>query len=200
MDFAGGHSVRLGVTGLSRAGKSVFITALVHNLLNKSTFPVFRVHAEGRLARVSLQPQPDDAVPRFALEEMVAALTKDRRWPESTRSVSELRLTLEFERRSGWRKGPATLNVDIVDYPGEWLLDLPLLSKSYTQWAQETWEASRQSGRSALAQPWHDYMHTIGANALASEEVARTSAGLFTAYLRACKADRFSLSALQARK
>ena len=196
MDFAGGHSVRLGVTGLSRAGKSVFITALVHNLLNKSTFPVFRVHAEGRLARVSLQPQPDDAVPRFALEEMVAALTKDRRWPESTRSVSELRLTLEFERRSGWRKGPATLNVDIVDYPGEWLLDLPLLSKSYTQWAQETWEASRQSGRSALAQPWHDYMHTIGANALASEEVARTSAGLFTAYLRACKADRFSLSAL----
>ena len=30
----GTPSVRLGVTGLSRAGKTVFITALVHNLLH----------------------------------------------------------------------------------------------------------------------------------------------------------------------
>ncbi|HSX72860.1 MAG TPA: YcjX family protein, partial [Shinella sp.] len=27
-------SIRLGVTGLSRAGKTVFISSLVHNLLN----------------------------------------------------------------------------------------------------------------------------------------------------------------------
>ena len=39
-------------------------------------------------------------------------------------------------------------------------------------------------------------MHTLDANAPASEDIARTSASLFTAYLRACKADRFSLSAL----
>ena len=196
MDFAGGSSVRLGVTGLSRAGKTVFITALVHNLLHNSALPVFRVQAEGRLARVSLQPQPDDAVPRFALEDMITALTQDRLWPASTRAVSELRLTLEFERQRGWRKGPAALNVDIVDYPGEWLLDLPLLHKSYAQWAQETWEASQETGRRPLAQTWHDYMHTLDASAPASEDIARTGASLFTAYLRACKADKFSLSAL----
>jgi len=195
-DFAGGSSVRLGVTGLSRAGKTIFIASLVHNLLHKARLPVFRVSAEGRLARTSLQPQPDDAVPRFALEEMIGALTQDRLWPESTRAVSELRLTLEFERRAGWRKGPATLNIDIVDYPGEWLLDLPLLNTSYAQWAQQTWDVSQQAGRRVLAQPWHDYMQGVDAAAPASEEIARTSSSLFTAYLRACKADRFALSAL----
>ena len=35
-------SVRLGVTGLARAGETVFITALVHNLLHGGRLPVFR--------------------------------------------------------------------------------------------------------------------------------------------------------------
>ena len=34
-------TVRLGVTGLSRAGKTVFITALVHGLSRGGRFPVF---------------------------------------------------------------------------------------------------------------------------------------------------------------
>ncbi len=44
-DFASGlvnPSVRLGVTGLSRAGKTVFITALVNALLKGGRFPPSR--------------------------------------------------------------------------------------------------------------------------------------------------------------
>ena len=103
-DYVGGTGLRLGVTGLSRAGKTVFITALIHNLTQGGRLPVFRVTAENRLTRAVLQPQPDDAVPRFAYEEHLAALTgEDRHWPQSTRRISELRLTLEFIRTSGWR-------------------------------------------------------------------------------------------------
>jgi predicted YcjX-like family ATPase len=58
-------TVRLGVTGLSRAGKTVFITALVHGLARGGRFPVFESLATGRIARARLEPQPDDAVPRF---------------------------------------------------------------------------------------------------------------------------------------
>ena len=43
-------TVRLGVTGLSRAGKTVFITALVHGLLRGGRFPVFEAHSGGRIA------------------------------------------------------------------------------------------------------------------------------------------------------
>ena len=33
--------------------------------------------------------------------------------------------------------GPRVVHLDIVDYPGEWLLDLALLEKSYDQWSSE---------------------------------------------------------------
>src|ERR1043166_9870856 len=67
-DFGAGlihPTVRLGVTGLSGAGKTVFITALVHNLLHRGRLPVFEAFASGRIARARLEPQPADAAPRF---------------------------------------------------------------------------------------------------------------------------------------
>src|SRR6202046_1687035 len=51
--------VRLGVTGLSRAGKTVFITALVHGLTRGGRFPIFEPFATGRVARARPAPPPD---------------------------------------------------------------------------------------------------------------------------------------------
>src|SRR5262245_44915498 len=84
--------VRLGVPGLSRAGKTVFITALIHGLTRGGRFPVFEAFDTGRIARAHLEPQPDDAVPRFDYENHVRTLVADRRWPSSTTDISELRL------------------------------------------------------------------------------------------------------------
>ena len=75
-------NLRLGVTGLARAGKTVFITALVHGLIRGGRFPVFESLASGRIARAQLAPQPDDAVPRFDYEHHVRALTVEQRWPD----------------------------------------------------------------------------------------------------------------------
>src|SRR5258706_4310713 len=76
-------TVRLGVTGLARSGKTVFITALIRNLTEGGRLPFFRPFAGGRILRAYLQPQPDDAVPRFDYEAHVAALTRDPpSWPE----------------------------------------------------------------------------------------------------------------------
>src|ERR1700742_2414077 len=111
-------TLRLGVTGLSRAGKTVFITALVHGLIRGGRFPVFEPLSGGRIMRARLAPQPDDAVPRFDYESHVNALIKERRWPESTTRVSELRLIIDYETQRGSAR---TLTLDIVDYPGEWL-------------------------------------------------------------------------------
>lgn len=204
-DYWGGTGLRLGVTGLSRAGKTVFITALVQNLLQASAaaregervLPVFKAHAEGRLKRVRLEHQPDDAIPRFAVEDHIAALTgPDRHWPQSTRRISELRLTLEFERGPGWRAGPSELTLDIVDYPGEWLLDLPLLTKSYADWSRETLEAASAAARAPLAADWRGLTAETDASDPASEERAQKLAQSFTAYLHAARADAYALSTL----
>ena len=126
--------VRLGVTGLSRSGKTVFITSLVASLLGRSRMTGLSAAADGRILAAYLQPQPDDTLPRFDYESHLAALTgRDPHWPEGTRSISELRVSLRVRPTGllGGVSGPRTIHLDIVDYPGEWLLDLGLLDKSY---------------------------------------------------------------------
>src|ERR1700709_992414 len=166
-------TVRLGVTGLSRAGKTVFITALVHGLTRGGRFPVFESLATGRIARARLEPQPDDAVPRFAYENHLRALIEARRWPNSTTDISELRLVIDYQRQNG---ADRTLTLDIVDYPGEWLLDLPLLWKSYEQWAAESLALSRQEPRALLAAAWHAHLATLDAQAHEDEQATLAAA------------------------
>ncbi|QFT62340.1 YcjX family protein [Roseivivax sp. THAF30] len=134
-------SIRLGVTGLARSGKTVFITSLVANLMERGRMGQLSAAAEGRITAAYLQPQPDDTLPRFDYETHLAALTsKTPHWPDSTRAVSELRLSLKVKPTGflGGLQGPRTVHLDIVDYPGEWLLDLGLLEKSYAEWSRET--------------------------------------------------------------
>ena len=213
-DYLAGGRLRLGVTGLSRAGKTVFITALVHHLTRalsaraekgaegKTQLPVFRALTEGRIASAHLDPQPDYSVPRFAYEEHLAALTGlDRHWPQSTRRISELRVTLEYRSkgwsiRKGFGQGPTRLDIDIVDYPGEWLLDLPLLGKSYAQWSRETLEAASVSARAMIASEWRGLTAKTDFKARYDEETAQTLAQTFTQYLRLARSERFALSSL----
>lgn len=114
--------IRLGVTGLARSGKTVFITSLIANLMDRGRMPGLLAAQEGRIGAAFLQPQPDDTVPRFDYETHLGALTADApHWPDSTRAISELRLSLRV-RPSGLLAGLAgarTLHLDIVDYPGE---------------------------------------------------------------------------------
>src|ERR1700744_269228 len=186
-------TVRLGVTGLSRAGKTVFITALIHGLTRGGRFPVFEAFATGRIARARLEPQPDDPVPRFNYEGHVRTLTEERRWPNSTVDISELRLVSDYQRQNG---ADRTLTLDIVDYPGEWLLDLPLLYKSYDQWSNESLALSREQPRAKLAAPWHAHLATLNTCGREDEQAALGSARLFTEYLRACRDERFAMSLL----
>ncbi|MFO1033196.1 MAG: YcjX family protein [Hyphomicrobiales bacterium] len=201
-DFATGlvsPTLRLGVTGLSRSGKTVFITALVHALLQGARLPLFEAQARGRIRRVYLEPQPDDDLPRFAYEDHVAALTADdRRWPEGTRRISQLRLTVEYEPSGLLARNlhGGRLHIDIVDYPGEWLLDLPLMSMSYAQWSAATVSASRVPPRANHAEAWQAHLATLAPDGPADEKQALKAATLFTAYLARCREDDVSLSSL----
>jgi uncharacterized protein len=196
LDYSGGlvnPTVRLGVTGLSRAGKTVFITALVHGLLRGGRFPVFEALASGRIAAARLEPQPNDTVPRFDYENHLRALIEDLRWPASTVDISELRLVIDYQRRNGAAR---SLTLDIADYPGEWLLDLPLLEKSFERWSAESLALSREGPRLRLATEWHAHLSMLSAQAPANEQDALTASKLFTAYLKACRDERYAMSLL----
>ncbi len=189
-------TVRLGVTGLARSGKTVFIAALVHNLMHGGRLPLFKAHAGGRVAGARLEPQPDDDVPRFDYERHIDALVTQSVWPDSTRRISELRLTIEYESASLLTRtiGPGRLNLDIVDYPGEWLLDLPLLSKDYAVWSREAIAVAARPNHRQHAAEWFGRLDVVDASAPEDETQAREIARLFTAYLRACRSDDSVLS------
>ena len=165
--------MRLGVTGLSRAGKTVFITALVHNLVHGGRLPLFEAYRDGRLAEARLKPQPDDEVPRFDYEAHVKDLVERRVWPDSTRRVSELRIVIEYEfgapPEAQARRG--RLNLDIVDYPGEWLLDLALLDgRAMPEWSAEALALSRETHRAGVAAKWHAALSGIDPDAPEDED------------------------------
>ncbi len=196
-------ALRLGVTGLSRAGKTVFITSLVHNLINGGRLLFFDAAASGRLKAAYLEPQPDDTLPRFEFEDHLAALTGQPpysapTWPQGTRHISQLRLTLEYEPDDLLNRtfGSNRLHVDIVDYPGEWLLDLPLLSQSYDDWSRQTWQMSLEPNRAVLSKDWRQFTKSIDPTAAQDEAIARQAADLFKAYLTACRQDSFALSTI----
>ncbi|MDX2289649.1 MAG: YcjX family protein [Hyphomicrobiaceae bacterium] len=180
-------TVRLGVTGLSRAGKTVFITALVRCLTEGGAVPTF-----GRLSgiagfRAYLEPQPDDDIPRFQYEEHLAALTGAQpRWPESTRRISQLRLTLEWpaaEGMLGLLGLTRRVHIDIVDYPGEWLIDLKLMSESYAEWSADALALARSPSLEAVARPFLAFVGSLEPEAAADEQTAIKGARLFTDYL-----------------
>ncbi|CAA2099588.1 hypothetical protein MBUL_00228 [Methylobacterium bullatum] len=181
-------TLRLGVTGLARSGKTVFTTALIHHLVETHALPAFAPAHEGRLRRARLVPQPDDDVPRFPYEDHFAALTEQRLWPRSTDRISQFRLAIEYERKGGWRSGPGTLMLDVVDYPGEWLLDLALIDQSYKDWSAATIAGTRRTGRAAIAAPWLAVLKDLDPSGPLDEVVAERASIAFTAYLTALRA------------
>ena len=149
--------LRLAVTGLSRSGKTAFITALVHLLEQAGhdpCLPHWQVMASGRWLGARRVPQRHHHIPAFAFEAGIEALRgTPPSWPAPTRAVSELCLTLRYRPGAGLRRHlgqeTGTLTLEIVDYPGEWLLDLPMLEMDYAAWSQ-------LMARRLLQSPWNE--------------------------------------------
>jgi len=184
--------IRLGVTGLSRAGKTVFITSLVANLMDRDRMGGLRAAADGAIRAAYLQPQPDDTVPRFAYEDHLAALVGPApHWPESTRAVSELRLSLKVQPAGflGGFQGPRTVHLDIVDYPGEWLLDLGLLDLSYDSWAAQALEKARAREQGAA---FISALEEVDGTAALDEPQAKRISESFADYLKAAREAGYS--------
>ncbi|WP_428772395.1 YcjX family protein [Vibrio sp.] len=186
--------LRVAVTGLSRAGKTAFITSMVNQLLHTSThdnLPLLDAARERRLIGARRVPQSNVMVPRFSYDEAMDHLQSDPpQWPEPTRDVSEIRLAIKYRSQKRTRKllGKAsTLYLDIIDYPGEWLLDLPLLSMNFEQWS-ESQLTSMCDVRKPLADAWQAQVAELDLAADADEKQLQQLADRYTDYLHQCKA------------
>lgn len=150
--------VTLAVTGLSRSGKTAFITSLVNQLLNEgshSQLSFFNVVHQGRYIASKRVPQKHLHIPRFEYDKAMSALSQTvPEWPKPTNGISELRLAIRYQPKDSILKyatQTATLYLDITDYPGEWLLDLPMLSQTFEEWSKQTTELLKQAPRAEFS-------------------------------------------------
>lgn len=184
--------IRLGVTGLSRAGKTVYIASLVANLTNRGRMPQLVSAANGSIQTAYLQPQPDDTLPRFDYESYLGQITaKNPSWPDGTRQISELRLSLKVQPTGllAGLSGPRTVHIDIVDYPGEWLLDLGLLDQTYEDWSAAA--IARADGRPE-GNAFLKALSEIDPEMKLDEPIAKSLSAVFTSHLQASREAGFS--------
>jgi predicted YcjX-like family ATPase len=207
-ELVSGSTVNLAVTGLSRAGKTVFITSLVHNVLSAlhqpHRMPLLKVVGDGRLVAARLATAKTGRLPRFPYErniEHMAASPAD--WPAPTTDISEIEIDIRFVPagaigfllgRVG--SGVATLKLKIIDYPGEWLLDLPLLTQSYADWSRATLQLCRRGVRADTARAFLAFVSDHRYDAAASEDDARRAHDLYRQHLQAAR-DQHRLNFLQ---
>ncbi|WP_394388120.1 YcjX family protein [Shewanella woodyi] len=181
--------IRLAVTGLSGAGKTAFITGLVDQLLNSGVIgesnqlPLWQVSREARLYGVKRDLQPDLTVASFDYEQAMSALrSSPPHWPASTRSISELRLAIRYQPEKGILAkltDSATLYLDIVDYPGEWLLDLPMLKQTYRQWSVVQSQREQVLKRSSYYPAFSEALAGLNLSAKADEAELKQIAALY---------------------
>ena len=188
------EDIRLAITGLSGAGKTVFLTSLIANLLamaqGRATLPALQAvldrHGAGRLRGVRLVPPGAGATPPFDIAAKLADLAGDSpHWPARTDHLAEIALELEIGPRGGMLGqmrgfvGTRRLRLRLLDYPGEWLLDLPLLGQSFAEWSRETLALLRQSPRAEAARPFLDYLGQIDGRRQAEEALVRRGHRLY---------------------
>jgi predicted YcjX-like family ATPase len=185
------RTLRLAVTGLRQGGKTVFITALVHHLLSGRELPFLTAAHEGRLLGARLLPTREGDLPAFPFAAARAAMAApEPRWPDPTTSLSALRLELRFAIKGMLRRrlGPhRSLVLMVIDYPGEWLLDLPLLEQTYEAWSTAILEAAGIAPRVELAKEWRRFLAAWDPTAPASPDEAARAAALYTTYLKRCQ-------------
>ena len=193
------RTVRVGVTGLARAGKTALLTSIAANLLavgaGLPVLPALTARLAGRGLRVAVAPAGASDLPRFDTASHLADLARDPPgWPARTRSVSLLALDLEIGQPGLLAALPAQrVRLELLDYPGEWLLNLPLLGLGFGAWSAV---ALRRVQQRPEAAEFMAFLRALPAEPPADETLARAGHRLYRALLQRLR-EEAGLSLLQ---
>src|SRR5262249_62168874 len=137
--------------------------------------------AKGTLGDVALWPI--DELPPFPfLPNLDRLLDAPPEFPPSTTGLSGFGAALRYRPQGFLGRqlvDSTTVEIEIVDYPGEWLLDLPLLEQSYAEWSAATLRLAQSGVRATLAGDWRQ----LDPDAAATESALRRAVLSYTAGL-----------------
>jgi len=204
LEVAANRRVCIGITGLSKSGKTTFITSLINQLLHfeRANLSGFSPFVDNRIISVKQLPLDGDLFPPFSYDDFYQTIaSSEPAWPTPTQAISgcllEVRMRHHGRTLNPLRGDEFTLKVEIRDYPGEWLLDLPMLKMTYRDWCKQCLaQYSTEPRHHLLGELLSDLQ---GLDPFAQADLATLEAlnDRFKIFLKACKSHGNSLGFIQ---
>ncbi len=152
-------TISVAVTGMSRSGKTVFLTSFINQLLANDKLTYLNEKLQ-RPFTAKLLP-PDSHYSRFDyFSKLRAFRDKNPTWPKATKQVSKTTLQLEFKSEYAFLANQI-VNIELVDYPGEWLLDLSMLDLDFAAWSQQMLDLAKEGKRENFSKEWLEMLDEL---------------------------------------
>lgn len=187
----------IGVTGFSGSGKSTFITSLIHQLRYSNEASLGGFHPARDQKIIETNVLPIHGLELFDYEGGIKALASNPpKWPNPTSSLSGCVIEVVYKRDSFIKSviGEETkLRVEIRDYPGEWLLDIPLIGQDYLSWCIDSAENFNQGERKKIMGDWLHSLESISPFTVLKESEINTLYEQYSVLLKQCKEQGMTL-------
>lgn len=195
------QEIRIGVTGLSRGGKTALITSLV-NMISSfgdvgtiERLPRFSAYESKKISYGGVARPRDLRVKAFPYQQAYVDLTSEPPvWPEPTSGISEIRLELRYKNDDFLSLSDTKhLYIDIWDYPGEWLMDLMLLKMDYEEFSDQIKKRVSAIQNVTGAGEWVKAGACLKGDGPVNENDLHQVVSLYTSWLKECKKQGFAM-------
>lgn len=151
---------RFTITGLSRSGKTMLFTSLITAFKHRGEgkfycLPLLRYLPEKLVESVRVEPL--EGFNMFPLEEHLESLERGE-WPRATEAVFGVKVIIRLKQKHKFKKHlfPYTdVVLELIDYPGEWITDLPMIDKTFAQWSDSCLAQQMSPPQEHYVSEWH---------------------------------------------
>ncbi|MCU7554776.1 YcjX family protein [Alteromonas sp. ASW11-19] len=189
---------RFTITGLSRSGKSMLFTSLMTILKYRSEekyncLPLLESLPMELVDHMRIEPLPGYAM--FPADAHLQALESGH-WPAPTEQAYGFKLIVRLRQTGNIKKllMPYTDVVfEFIDYPGEWITDMPMLGKSFSQWSDSAWAQQASEPQKHYSSAWHAFVEGFDFEQPPTREAVLEVVSEYRRYLQHAKAHGISM-------
>ena len=189
---------RFTITGLSRSGKSMLFTSLITMLKSRSEegyacLPLLRYLPPTRV--LDMRIEPIEGYKPFPHLDNIAALEQGA-WPDATEEAYGFKLIVRLKQTASIKRHvlPHTDVVfEFIDYPGEWITDIPMLSKSYAHWSDSAWAQLSSGPQQYFANTWKQFVNQFDFEQAPTQARISELVSAYRSYLVEAKSNGISL-------